>query len=101
MRTDLLQLGVRSPIHVAEVFSYPGNVCSCPQIGLALVLALDMRIGWDLNDPAHRAKVWSHLQHERPTLIAQVDTYEIDDLTSTVGKFHKVVSFCMNSVECC
>ena len=34
-----------------------------------LGLAFDLRTGWDLNDPAQRAKMWSHLQHERPILI--------------------------------
>ena len=32
-------------------------------------LAFDLRTGWDLNDPAQRAKLWSHLQHERPILM--------------------------------
>ena len=55
-----------------------------------------------MNDLFHLTKVTSHLQNGRPILIVfQVDTHEIDNLTSTVGKFHRVVSFCMNNVECC
>ena len=32
-------------------------------------LALDLRTGWDLDDPAQSARMWSHLQRERPVLI--------------------------------
>ena len=42
---------------------------SCPQIWFMPGLAFDLRTGWDLNDPAQRANMWSHLQHERPILI--------------------------------
>ena len=37
--------------------------------GLTPGLAFDLRTGCDLNDPAQRSKMWSHLQHERPVLI--------------------------------
>ena len=57
---ELIQLGVHPSVHVAEVF---------PSLGLTPELASDLKTGWDLNDPARRAKLWSHLQHERPILI--------------------------------
>ena len=37
--------------------------------GLTPGLAFDLRTGWDLNDPAQHAKMWSHLQHESPMLM--------------------------------
>ena len=69
MRKDLLQLGVQSPLRVAGVLLDPGKVCAVRRLGLTPGFALDLRTGWDLNDPAHRAKVWSHLQQERPILM--------------------------------
>ena len=69
VRKDLLQLGVHSSVHVAEVFSDLGNWCFVHRLGPTLGLALDLRTGCDLNDPAQRAKVWSHLQRERSILI--------------------------------
>ena len=65
VRMDLLQLSVHSPGHITEVFSDSGKVCAFRRRGLTPGFALDLRTGWDLNDPAHRAKVWSHLQQER------------------------------------
>ena len=50
VKKDLLQLGVHPSVHVAEVFSSPRS-CLTPG------LALDLRTGWDLNDPAQRAKM--------------------------------------------
>ena len=69
VKKDLLHLGVHSSVHVAEVFSSSGKTCIVDRLGLARGLALDLRTGWDLNDPAQCAKVWSHLQRERPGLI--------------------------------
>ena len=69
MRKDLLQLGVHPPVHVAEVFSSPRTARFVRRFGLTSGSALDLRTGWDLNDPAMRAKMWSHLQPERPILI--------------------------------
>ena len=65
-----MQLGVHPSVHVAGVFSSPENVrfFCFHRFGHA-GLAFDLRTGWDLNDPAQRAKLWSHLQHERPILI--------------------------------
>ena len=66
---DLLQLGVHPSVHVAEVVSSPGKARFVHRFGLTPGSALDLRTGWDLNDPAQRAKMWSHLQQERPILI--------------------------------
>ena len=62
---DLLQPGVHSSVHVAEVFSNPGKRVFWFHPGLAM----DLRTGWDLNDPVQRAKVWSHWQRKGPILI--------------------------------
>ena len=51
------------------MFSSPGKAHFVHRYGLTPGLALDLRTGWDLNDPAQRAKMWSHLQQERPILI--------------------------------
>ena len=87
VKKDLLQLGVRSAVHVAEVFSNPGKTCSVHRLGLRPGLALELQTAWDLNDPVQRAKRWSHLQRERPIVIVgswewtwyQDDTHEVDD----------------------
>ena len=64
-----MKLGVHPSVHVAEVFPSPKNARLVQRCGLTPGLAFDLRTGWDLNDPARRAKMWSHLQHERPNLI--------------------------------
>ena len=69
MKKELIQLGVHPSVHVAEVFSSPGTARLVHRFGLNPGLAFDLRTGWDLNDPARRAKMWSHLQLERPILI--------------------------------
>ena len=69
VKKELIQLGVHSSVHVAEVFSSPRTARLVHRFGLTLGLAFDLRTGWDLNDPARRAKMWSHLQHFRPILI--------------------------------
>ena len=69
MKKVLVQLGVHPSVHVAEVFSSLGTALFVHRSGLTPGSAFDLRTGWDLNDPAQRAKKWSHLQHERPILI--------------------------------
>ena len=69
VKKELIQLGVHPSVDVAEVFSSPGKACFVHRFGLTPGLACDLRMGWDLNDPAQRANMWSHLQHERPILI--------------------------------
>ena len=49
--------------------SVPGKTCFVHRLRLTPGLALDLRTGWDVSDPAHRAKMWSHLQRETPILI--------------------------------
>ena len=65
VKKELIQLGVHPSVHVAEVFSSSGNARLVHRFGITFGLAFDLRTGWDLNDPAQRAKMWSHLQHER------------------------------------
>ena len=69
VKKELIELGVHPSVHVAEVFSSPVNARLVHRFGLTLGLAFDLRTGWDLNDPAQRAKMWSHLQYERRILI--------------------------------
>ena len=64
VKKELIQLGVHPSVHVAEVFSSPGNARHVHRFGLTPGLAFDLRPGWNLNDPARRAKMWSHLQHD-------------------------------------
>ena len=60
-----------------QKFSNPGKTCFVHRLGLTPGLALDLRTGWDLNDLAQRAKMWLHLQQERPILLVgyQDDTH--------------------------
>ena len=69
VKKELIQLGVHPSLPVAEVFSSPRTARFVHRFGLSPGSALDLRTRWDLNDPAQRAKMWSHLQHERPILI--------------------------------
>ena len=69
VKKDLLQLGVHPSVHVAEVFSSLGKVRFVYKFGLTPGSAFDLRTGWDLNDPAQRARMWPHLHQERPILI--------------------------------
>ena len=69
VKEELTQLGVHPSVHVAEVFSSPRTARLVHRFGLTPGLAFDLRTGWDVNEPARRAKMWSHLQHERPILI--------------------------------
>ena len=68
VKKELIQLGVHPSVHVAEVFSSPRTARLVDRFGLTPGLAFDLRTRWDLNDPAQRAKIWSHLQHGRPIL---------------------------------
>ena len=61
VKRELKQLGVHPSVHRTARFVH--------RFGLTPGLVLDLRTGWNLNDPAQRAKMWSHLQHERPILI--------------------------------
>ena len=54
---------------MAEVFSSPRTARFVHRCGVAPGLSFDLRTGWDLNVPAQRAKMWSHLQREMPLLI--------------------------------
>ena len=69
VKKELIQLGVHPSVHVAEAFSSPRTARLVHRFGLSLGLAFDLRTGWDLTDPAQRAKMWSHLKHEGPILI--------------------------------
>ena len=69
LKKELIQLGVRPSVHVAEVFSSPRTARLVHRFGLTPGSAFDLRRGSDLNGPAQRAKMWSHLQRERPILI--------------------------------
>ena len=54
---------------MAEVFSRPRTARLVHRFGFTLGLVFDLRTRWDLNDPAQRAKMWAHLQRERPIFI--------------------------------
>ena len=87
VKKDLLKFGVHPSVHVAEVFSSLGKARFVHRFGLAPGLALDLRTGWDLNDPAQRAKMWSHLQQRKDNFDCwklerawcQDDTHEVGD----------------------
>ena len=65
VKQEFIQLGVHPSVHVAEVFSSPRTARLVHRFGLPPGFAFDLQTGWDLNDPAQRMKMWSHLQHER------------------------------------
>ena len=74
--------------------------------GLTPGLAFDLRTGWDVNDLAQRAKLWSHLQHERQILIVgswsghSAGTLHMRwMMDTTVGKLLKDVSLFTNTLE--
>ena len=69
VKKDMLQLGMYLSVHVVEVFSNIGKTYLVHRLGLAPGMALDLWARWDLNNPAHRAKVWSNPETERPILI--------------------------------
>ena len=56
MKKELIQLGVHPSVHVAEVFSSPRPARLVHRLGLTPGLAFDLRTGWNLHDPAPRAK---------------------------------------------
>ena len=60
VKKELIQFGVHPSVHMAEVFSSPRIARLVHRFGLTPGLAFDLRTGWDLNDPAQRAKMWSH-----------------------------------------
>ena len=90
-----------SSVHVEEVFSGPGIARFVHRFGLTLGMALDLRTGWDLNDPAQREKMWSHLQHEWPNF----DGWELEctqcwDVTLEVGDGHIPLASCSRTFLC-
>ena len=90
VKKELIQLGVHPSVHVAEVFSSPRNARLVHRFGLTPELAFDLQTGWDLNDPAQRAK-WSHLQHERPILMGagwELEWTQCQDVTHEVDDGH-------------
>ena len=56
MEKEFIQLGVHPSVHVAEVFSSPRTARLVHRFCLTPGFAFDLRTGWDLNDPARRAK---------------------------------------------
>ena len=55
VKKELIQLGARPSVHVAEVFSSPGNTRLVHRFFLTPGFAFDLRTVWDLNDFAQRA----------------------------------------------
>ena len=76
MKKELIQLGVHPSVHVAEVFSSPRTARLVHRFGLTPGWAFNLRTGWDLNDPAQRAKMWSHLLESTQ---CWDDTHKVDD----------------------
>ena len=68
VQKDLLQLGVH-PSMWRKCFQVLERRVWSTDLVSPTGLALDLRTGWDLNDPAQRAKMWKHLQKEGPILI--------------------------------
>ena len=94
-KKKLVHLGVHPPVHVAEVFSSPGTARFVHRFGLTRGLAFDLRTECDLNDPAQRANMWSHLQHRKATL----DCWELEwthcwDVTHEVDDGHVPLASC-------
>ena len=73
MVRTLMALGGGTPelstTHVAEVFPPPRVTKMARRCGLSPGIAVDLRTGWDLNDPQDVKKLWAYLEQERPLLI--------------------------------
>ena len=54
---------------VAEIFSPPRLTASAAKFNLIPGLALDLRTGWDLDNPRHVAAAWKYLREAKPYLL--------------------------------
>ena len=65
---ELLELTSKS-VDVAEIFCPPRFTERAGRHKLNPGLALDLRTGWDLNDPKHIAAMWRYLDKAKPMLV--------------------------------
>ena len=89
-------VAVRCALHLfrwQKCFQILKKTCFVHRLGLTPGLALDWRTGWDLNDPEKRAKVWSHLQRERPILCWKLEL-------AMISQGRKFLLY-MNKMEIC
>ena len=54
---------------VAEIFCPPRLTARTSKFKLIPGLALDLRTGWDLDDPRHVAAAWKYLKEAKPYLL--------------------------------
>ena len=100
MKKELVQLGVHPSVHVAEVFPSFWTARFVHRFGLTPGSAFDLRTGWDLNDPARRAKMWSQLLRERPLLIWELEWTQCWDVTYEVDDEHIPLASCSRTFLC-
>ena len=60
---------ILNDVHVAEIFSPPRVTAETHRFGLSPGMALDIRTGWNLDDPRKLKQLWEYLRTERPMLI--------------------------------
>ena len=53
---------------MVEVFSPPRITAMADKMGLLAGIAVDLRTGWDLNDPRHAQALWKYLIVAKPLL---------------------------------
>ena len=104
-RVDTLRCASISPCG-GSIFKHQARFVQ--RFGFTPGLAFDLSTGWDLNDPAQRARMWTHLQHERPVLIVgswsghSAGTSHMRWMMgNTVGKLLKDVSLHTTTLESC
>ena len=62
-------MAVGCQTHVSEIFCPPRFTARCNRLGLTPGLAMDLRTGWNFDEPADRDAAWKHLKHEQPYLL--------------------------------
>ena len=58
-----------SEIHVAELFSEPRVTTWCEENDLNAGASFDLKTGWDLHRPEHRAAVLEYLKKAKPKVV--------------------------------
>ena len=56
-------------VHVAEDFCPPRFTKRAERLDLNPGIAMDLTVGWDLNDPRHIAAAWRYLKEVKPYLL--------------------------------
>ena len=85
---------------MAEGFTSPRRARLVHRFGFTAGLAFDLRIRWDLNDPAQRAKKCGHICNTKGLSLFGAGVDEVDD-GHLSGKLLKHVCLYINILENC